>query len=86
MESDAEALRAGALEGRSQFSDPGRGQGLKQVVSRVGRWGGRMAIRSGAAQLVDATAYPDPPEIRTNLAFFPGSQISIEIPPQPSGR
>jgi anti-sigma regulatory factor (Ser/Thr protein kinase) len=39
--SDATALEAAFIHGVTRFRDPGRGQGLKQIRNRVGRWGGK---------------------------------------------
>jgi hypothetical protein len=38
--SDLTALQAAFLHGVTRFRDPGRGQGLKQIRSRVHKWGG----------------------------------------------
>lgn len=48
--SDATALEAAFMHGRTRFPDPGRGQGLQQIRRQVARWGGKISIRSGSAR------------------------------------
>jgi hypothetical protein len=78
--SDATALEAAFIHGVTRFRDPGRGQGLKQIRSRVGRWGGKVAIRSGTARIAQIPEWDDAPPMQTDLAPFPGSQILIVLP------
>jgi anti-sigma regulatory factor (Ser/Thr protein kinase) len=78
--SDATALEAAFIHGMTRFRDPGRGQGLKQIRSRVGRWGGKVAIRSGTARIADIPEWDDAPPLQQDLAPFPGSQILIVLP------
>lgn len=78
--SDATALEAAFIHGTTRFRDPGRGQGLKQIRSRVGRWGGKIAIRSGTARIADIPEWDEAPPMEKGLAPFPGSQILIILP------
>ncbi len=78
--SDASALEAAFIHGLTRFHDPGRGQGLQQIRKQVGRWNGRIAIRSGTARIADVPAWDDSPPLETDLAPFPGTQISIVLP------
>lgn len=78
--SDATALEAAFIHGVTRFRDPGRGQGLKQIRGRVGRWGGKIAIRSGTARIADIPEWDDDPPLEKDLAPFPGSQILIVLP------
>jgi hypothetical protein len=78
--SDATALEAAFIHGTTRFRDPGRGQGLKQIRKSVGRWGGKVAIRSGTARIADIPEWDDSPPLEQDLAPFPGSQILIVIP------
>jgi hypothetical protein len=78
--SDATALEAAFIHGTTRFRDPGRGQGLKQIRSRVGRWGGKVSIRSGTARIADIPEWDDAPPLERDLAPFPGSQILIVLP------
>ena len=78
--SDATALEAAFIHGVTRFRDPGRGQGLKQIRSRVGRWGGKVSIRSGSARIADIPEWDDAPPLEKDLAPFPGSQILIVLP------
>ncbi|HEX2079072.1 MAG TPA: ATP-binding protein [Longimicrobium sp.] len=90
---DATALEAAFIHGVTRFRDPGRGQGLKQIRRRVGRWGGKIAIRSGTARISDVPDWDDSEPMTTELAPFPGAQILIVLPartpapaPEPSAR
>jgi anti-sigma regulatory factor (Ser/Thr protein kinase) len=78
--SDAAALEAAFLHGMTRFRDPGRGQGLKQIRRQVGRWGGKISIRSGSACISDVPEWDDAQPLTTGLPFFPGSQILIVMP------
>jgi anti-anti-sigma regulatory factor len=78
--SDLSALGLALFEGASRYDDPGRGQGLSAVRRFVERWGGKLMIRSGSAQVA-----LNPPGNRhaprpTKLTFFPGTQVSIVLP------
>lgn len=77
---DATALEAAFIHGVTRFRDPGRGQGLKQIRRRVGRWGGKIAIRSGTARISDVPEWDDGEPMTTELAGFPGAQILIVLP------
>ncbi|MQA89359.1 MAG: hypothetical protein GEU90_03855 [Gemmatimonas sp.] len=77
---DLTALQAAFLHGVTRFRDPGRGQGLKQIRSRVHRWGGKVSIRSGTARIADVPEWDDSPTTEDGLADFPGSQILIVLP------
>jgi anti-sigma regulatory factor (Ser/Thr protein kinase) len=78
--SDATALEAAFIHGVTRFRDPGRGQGLKQIRNRVGRWNGRIAIRSGTARIADIPDWDEAPPMEQGLAPVPGSQIEIILP------
>jgi hypothetical protein len=77
---DATALEAAFIHGVTRFRDPGRGQGLKQIRRKVGRWGGKIAIRSGTARIADIPEWDQAPPMETGLAPFPGAQILIVLP------
>jgi hypothetical protein len=77
---DLTALQAAFLHGVTRFRDPGRGQGLKQIRSRVQKWGGKISVRSGSARIADVPAWDDAPAVQQDLAPFPGSQIMIVLP------
>ncbi len=77
---DAAALEAAFIHGLTRFHDPGRGQGLQQIRKQVGRWGGRISIRSGTARIADVPEWDDAPPMEEGLPPFPGSQIAIELP------
>lgn len=78
--SHASALEAAFIHGLTRFHDPGRGQGLQQIRKQVGRWNGRIAIRSGTARIADVPSWDDAPPLEEELPPFPGSQITIILP------
>lgn len=78
--SDASALEAAFIHGLTRFHDPGRGQGLQQIRKQVGRWNGKISIRSGTARIADVPAWDDAPPLEEDLAPFPGAQINIILP------
>ena len=77
---DATALEAAFTQGTTRFRDPGRGQGIKQIRKNVGRWGGKVSIRSGTAKVAQIPDWDDDLPLERNLPHFPGSQILIVIP------
>jgi hypothetical protein len=77
---DAAALEAAFMHGQTRFHDPGRGQGIQQIRKQVGRWGGRISIRSGSARIADVPAWDEGPRLQEDLPFLPGSQIGIVLP------
>ena len=78
--SDSAALEAAFIHGLTRFHDPGRGQGLKQIRKQVGRWGGRVAIRSGTARIADVPEWDSASPLEEKLPFVPGAQIGIILP------
>lgn len=87
---DATALEAAFIHGVTRFREPGRGQGLKQIRKRVGKWGGKISIRSGTARIADVPEWDDAVPLEKDLPYFPGAQIEIILPskapapPQPA--
>jgi anti-sigma regulatory factor (Ser/Thr protein kinase) len=77
---DAAALEAAVVRGVSRFRDPGRGQGLAGVRKYVGRWGGKLSVRSGTARIAIVPDWDDDSPLEENLAAFPGAQIQVTIP------
>ncbi|HEX7050522.1 MAG TPA: ATP-binding protein [Longimicrobiales bacterium] len=78
--SDVAALEAAFIHGMTRFHDPGRGQGLKQMRKQVGRWGGKVSIRSGTARIADVPEWDDAAPLEERLPFLPGAQIGIILP------
>jgi hypothetical protein len=86
--SHASALEAAFIHGLTRFHDPGRGQGLQQIRKQIGRWNGKIGIRSGTARIADVPSWDDSLPLEEGLAPFPGTQISIILPsrvPETSG-
>jgi hypothetical protein len=77
---DAAALEAAFMHGQTRFHDPGRGQGLQQIRKQVGRWGGRISIRSGTARIADIPPWDEGAPLQEHLPHLPGSQIGIVLP------
>ncbi len=77
---DAAALEAAVIRGVSRFRDPGRGQGLAGVRKYVGRWGGKLSVRSGTSRIAIVPDWDDDVPLVENLPAFAGSQIQVTIP------
>lgn len=77
---DAAALEAAVIRGVSRFRDPGRGQGLAGVRKYIGRWQGKLSVRSGTARITIVPDWDDDPPLEENLPAFPGAQIQVTIP------
>lgn len=77
---DAAALEAAVIRGTSRFRDPGRGQGLAGVRKYIGRWGGKLSVRSGTARIAIVPDWDDDVPLEENLPGFPGAQIQVTIP------
>jgi hypothetical protein len=78
--SHASALEAAFIHGLTRFHDPGRGQGLQQIRKQIGRWNGKISIRSGTARIADIPSWDDARPLEEGLAAFPGTQIAILLP------
>jgi hypothetical protein len=83
--SHGSALEAAFIHGLTRFHDPGRGQGLQQIRKQVGRWNGKISIRSGTARIADVPAWDDAAPLEEDLPLFPGSQIHIVLPSRVEG-
>ncbi len=77
---DAMALEEAVIRGVSRFRDPGRGQGLAGVRRYVGRWDGKLSVRSGTARISIVPSWDDDVPLEEGLAAFPGAQMQITIP------
>jgi hypothetical protein len=77
---DAAALEDALVRGVSRYRDPGRGQGLAGVRRFVGRWDGKLAIRSGTARIAIVPEWDDAVPLKEGLPHFPGAQVQITIP------
>jgi anti-sigma regulatory factor (Ser/Thr protein kinase) len=82
---DAAALEAAVIRGVSRFRDPGRGQGLAGVRRYIGRWDGKVSVRSGTAKIAIVPSWDDDVPLTEKLAPFPGSQVQVTIPERVSG-
>lgn len=77
---DAMALEEAVLRGASRFRDPGRGQGLAGVRRYIGRWDGKLSVRSGTARISIVPSWDEDVPLEEKLAYFPGAQMQITIP------
>ncbi|MDQ3697904.1 MAG: ATP-binding protein [Gemmatimonadota bacterium] len=77
---DAAALEEAVIRGVSRFRDPGRGQGLAGVRRYIGRWEGKVSVRSGTARISIVPSWDDDVPLEEKLPYFPGAQIQITIP------
>ncbi len=77
---DAAALEDAVIRGVSRFRDPGRGQGLAGVRRYVGRWDGKLSVRSGTARISIVPNWDDDVPLAEDLPFLPGAQVQVTIP------
>jgi anti-sigma regulatory factor (Ser/Thr protein kinase) len=79
---DAAALELAILQNVSRFRDPSRGQGFAGIRRYLGRWQGKLSVRSGTARLAIVPPWDDDTPIAEFLPYFPGTQVQITIPAQ----
>lgn len=77
---DGAALEAALLQSVSRFRDPGRGQGLAGIRRYLGRWQGKLSIRSGTARIAIVPPWDQDVPLAEGLAPFPGAQVQLVIP------
>ena len=77
---DGMALEEAVIRGVSRFRDRGRGQGLAGVRNFLGRWSGKLSVRSGTARIAIVPPWDDDVPLLEKLAPFPGAQVQITIP------
>ena len=77
---DAAALEEAVIRGVSRFRDRGRGQGLAGARKFVGRWNGKLAVRSGTARISIVPGWDEDLALAEGLAPFPGAQVQVIIP------
>ena len=82
---DSAALEEAVIRGVSRFRDRSRGQGLAGARNYVGRWQGKLSVRSGTARISIVPNWDDDPPLVENLAPFQGSQVQVIIPEAVSG-
>ena len=83
---DAMALEEAVIRGVSRFRDPGRGQGLAGVRRFIGKWEGKLSIRSGTARIAIVPAWDEDVPLEEGLPSFPGAQMQITIPERLAAR
>lgn len=77
---DGIALEEAVFRGVSRFRDRGRGQGLANARNFLGKWSGKLSIRSGTARIAVVPSWDDDSALLQNLPYFPGAQVLITIP------
>jgi anti-sigma regulatory factor (Ser/Thr protein kinase) len=77
---DAMALEEAVIRGASRFRDPGRGQGLAGVRKFLGRWDGKLSVRSGTARIAIIPSWDEDVPLTEKLPPLAGAQIQITIP------
>jgi len=78
---DGGALESAVLRATSRFADPGRGQGLAGIRRYMGKWDGKLTIRSGTARIGIIPKWAEGEAALTkNLPHFPGAQYLMVIP------
>lgn len=83
---DGAALEAAVIQNISRFRDPGRGQGIAGIKRYLGRWQGKLSIRSGTARIAIVPDWDDDLPMTEQLPPFPGAQVQIVIPAQEADR
>jgi len=83
---DAMALEEAVIRGVSRFRDPGRGQGLAGIRRYVGKWQGKLSVRSGTSRIAIVPAWDDDVPLAEKLPPFPGAQMQITIPERVAAR
>jgi anti-sigma regulatory factor (Ser/Thr protein kinase) len=77
---DAAALEEAVIRGISRFRDRSRGQGLAGARNYVGRWQGKLSVRSGTARISIVPPWDDDLPLAEGLPAFQGSQVQVIIP------
>jgi anti-sigma regulatory factor (Ser/Thr protein kinase) len=77
---DGMALEEAVIRGVTRFRDPGRGQGLAGIRRYIGRWDGKLSVRSGSARIAIVPSWDDDVPLEEGLPLFPGAQMQITIP------
>ena len=77
---DGVALEEAVFQGVSRFRDRGRGHGLANVRNFLGKWSGKLSIRSGTARIAIVPSWDDDSALSRGLPYFPGAQVLITIP------
>jgi anti-sigma regulatory factor (Ser/Thr protein kinase) len=77
---DATALEEAVIRGVSRFRETGRGQGLAGIRRYIGRWDGKLSVRSGTARITIVPPWDDDLPLAEGLPAFPGAQMQITIP------
>lgn len=78
---DGAALESAVLRATSRFNDPGRGQGLAGIRRYMGKWDGKLTVRSGTARIGMIPTWAEPePALVENLPHFAGAQYLMIIP------
>ena len=83
---DAMALEDALVRSVSRFRDAGRGQGLAGIRRYVGRWDGKLSIRSGTARIAIVPSWDEDVPLEEQLPPFPGAQVLITIPERTAAR
>lgn len=63
----------------SSATEEGKGYGLYKFQDHVQAWGGLFLLRSGRARVIQSPASQSRDE-KSNLAFFPGTQVRVLLP------
>lgn len=77
---DAAALEEAVIKGVSRFRERGRGQGLAGARNYVGRWNGKLSVRSGTARISIVPSWDEDVPLEEGLSPFPGAQVQVIIP------
>ena len=79
---DAMALEDAVLRAvsRHRFRDSGRGQGIAGIRRFIGRWQGKLTVRSGTARIAIIPDWDEDTPRQDSLPWFPGAQMQVIVP------
>ena len=80
------ALEEAVIRGVSRFRDRGRGQGFAGARNFLGKWSGKLSVRSGTARIAIVPSWDEDVPLQEGLPPFPGAQVLITIPERTADR
>jgi anti-sigma regulatory factor (Ser/Thr protein kinase) len=83
---DGMALEEAVIRGVSRFRDRGRGQGFAGARNFLGKWSGKLSVRSGTARIAIVPPWDEDVPLEEGLAPFAGAQVLITIPERTADR
>ena len=79
------ALEEAVIRGVSRFRDRGRGQGLAGARNFLGKWAGKLSVRSGTARIAIVPPWDDDAPLLEGCRRSRAPQVQITIPERVPG-